>query len=475
MLAKTDLLEDRGRLDYWLIRYSQQQTSSLAPSRAFQAQEGNGSAAMPPLLHEVYPEREDFSFFFLKEEITEDSYTLEEALNLKPDDARALRLYARLSFERSSFEEARDSLVRASKSGPEDPEADMLLSRTYFQLGNRELSEEMYRKAVRGNPDLEDASYLDMIHFYKGEKMPATGKTAAQLMDRETPFESELSNITFRDVGGMDEVKEYLSMNIILPLKKPEMFRAYGKRVGGGILMYGPPGCGKTYIARALAGECNARFYSAGIHDILDMWLGKSERNMHALFQQARENAPSIVFLDEIDALGQKRNPGLATLRGVTDTLLAEMDNVGTSDKPILIIGATNTPWSIDTAFRRPGRFDRVVFVPPPDQKAREDILKLHLRGKPIENIDIEKIASRLERFSGADIRAVVDRSVEKAIKLAIRSGKTELVTGRMLLDAAKEMRPSTDEWLATAYDYVRFSNESGIYDQVKAYLDKDD
>jgi SpoVK/Ycf46/Vps4 family AAA+-type ATPase len=399
---------------------------------------------------------------------------LEEALNLNPNDATALRMYARLCFERNSFEEVRDRLEEAAKNGPEDPESDMLLSRAYLQLGERARSEEFYHKAVKADPNLEDASFLDMIRSGKGEKVPATGKTTWKLVE-ETQFESERTDITFSDVGGMDELKEYLRMNIILPLKKPDMFRTYGKRVGGGILMYGPPGCGKTYIARALAGECNARFYAVGIHDILDMWLGNSEKNMHALFKQARENAPSIVFLDEIDALGQKRgNPSLASLRGVTNTLLAEMDNVGRAERPILVVGATNTPWSVDTALRRPGRFDRVVFVPPPDQRAREEILKVHLRGKPTGDIDVEKVASKLERYSGADIRALVDLAVEQAIKLAMRTGKTELVTGDMLLNAAKGMRPSTSEWLATASDYVRFSNESGIYDQVEIYLKKD-
>ena len=155
------------------------------------------------------------------------------------------------------------------------------------------------------------------------------------------------------------------------------------------------------------------------------------------------------------------------------DTLLTEMENLGQPDKPILVIGATNTPWSVDLALRRPGRFDRVIFVPPPDQKAREEILKLHLRGKPSAEMDIARVASKLEKFSGADIRAVIDRAVEDVIKRAMLSGKTEPITSKSLLDAASSMRPSTTEWLATAYDYVRYSNEGGVYDQVKAYLDK--
>src|SRR2546427_1906512 len=152
---------------------------------------------------------------------------------------------------------------------------------------------------------------------------------------------------------------------------------------------------------------------------------------------------------------------------------MTEMDNLGGVDKPVLVIGATNTPWSVDLALRRPGRFDRVIFVPPPDQKAREQILNLHLRGKPTADLDLANVATKLEKFSGADIQALIDRTVEEAIKRAMSSGKTELITTMDLLDVASGMRPSTTEWLTTAYDYVRYSNEGGVYDQVKAYLDK--
>ncbi len=398
---------------------------------------------------------------------------LEEALALNPDDPKALRMYARLCYERNSFEEARSRLERAGEKGPADPESEMLLSRTYLRLGDRTRAEELYHKAVKGDPRLQDASYLDSIRSDEAEKVPANIRSRKAMVE-DAQFEPERSEINFTDVGGMEELKDYLRMNIILPLKQPDMFRAYGKRVGGGILMYGPPGCGKTYIARALAGECNAKFYAVGIHEILEMWLGQSERNMHALFEQARRTAPAVVFLDEIDALGQKRgNPSLEALRGTTNTLLAEMDKIGNPEKPILVIGATNTPWSVDMALRRPGRFDRVTFVPPPDQKAREEILKLYLRGKPTDEIDVGKVASKLERFSGADIKALVDRAVETAIRRAIGSGKTEQITRGMLLDSAKDIQPSTEEWLATASDYVRFSNQSGMYDQVKTYLEK--
>lgn len=398
---------------------------------------------------------------------------LEQALALKPDNPEALRLSAGLLFRLHLFEKSRDALEMASRKGPADPRSDLLLSGVYLQLGNRRMAEQLYNRAVKADRTLADPSYLSSI---RSSDSPERIRISVDERERGMDFESERAGITFSDVGGMEDVKEYLRMNIIYPLKNPDLFKTYGKRVGGGIMMYGPPGCGKTYLSRALAGECNATFYQVGIHEILDMYLGSSEKNVHKLFETARRNAPAIVFLDEIDALGQKRSSGDSwgrALRGTVGTLLAEMDDLGSPDKPILVIGATNTPWSVDLALRRPGRFDRVVFVPPPDLAAREEILKLHLRGKPTSELDIARIAKKLEKYSGADIRALVDRAVEEAIKRAMRSGKTELITTQNLLDASDGMHPSTVEWLATAYDYVRYSNEGGIYDQVKNYLDR--
>ena len=398
---------------------------------------------------------------------------VEDALRLQPDNSEALRIYAILLYENDSFEQAREALERAALKGTADPKSEMLLSRVYLKLGKVWRADELYNQAVKHDPSLADSSYLRSIASAPASR-PVT--VTPEDENRGIDFESERgARISFDDVGGMSEVKELLRMNIILPLKNPNLFREYGKKVGGGVLMYGPPGCGKTYLSRALAGECDATFYNVGIHEILDMFLGSSEKNMHNLFETARRNAPAILFIDEIDALGQKRGSDSwgRALRGTVDTLLTEMDSLGGPDKSILVIGATNTPWSVDLALRRPGRFDRVIFVPPPDQKAREEILKLHLRGKPTADLDIPRVASKLEKFSGADISAAIDRAVEGAIKQAMLSGKTELITTKNLLDAANGMRPSTTEWLATAYDYVRYSNEGGVYDQVKAYLDK--
>ncbi|HYY90665.1 MAG TPA: AAA family ATPase [Candidatus Dormibacteraeota bacterium] len=397
---------------------------------------------------------------------------LQEALALRPDSPEALRMSAQVCYNRNNFEEARDKLETAAKNGSSDPTADMLLSHVYFRLGDKHRAEAFYQLAVSRNSDLSDRSYSSLVR----PAGPQRQLRVEPAEERSRPdYEGSPTGLSFDDVGGMEEVKEQLRMNIILPLKKPDLFRTYGKRVGGGILMYGPPGCGKTYISKALAGELDATFYLVGIHEILDSFLGRSEKNMHSLFETARRNAPAVVFLDEIDALGQKRGEDSwgRALRGTVDTLLTEMDSLGGFAKPILVIGATNTPWAVDLALRRPGRFDRVIFVPPPDESARQQILRLHLQDKPTENVDVAKIASKIAGFSGADIQSLVDRTVEEAIKKTMRSGQTEPITTNGLLDSTKKMRPSTTEWLATATDYVRYSNQGGFYDQIKDYLDK--
>ena len=166
---------------------------------------------------------------------------------------------------------------------------------------------------------------------------------------------------TSADVGGMESLKEEIRLKIIYPLTHAEMYKAYGKAIGGGILMYGPPGCGKTHLARATAGEIKAGFISVGINDVLDMWIGRSEANLHEIFQQARDNAPCVLFFDEVDALGASRaDMRNSAGRHLINQFLSEMDGINANNEGVLILAATNSPWHVDAAFRRPGRFDRI-------------------------------------------------------------------------------------------------------------------
>ncbi|MCA9068078.1 MAG: ATP-binding protein, partial [Planctomycetaceae bacterium] len=255
-------------------------------------------------------------------------------------------------------------------------------------------------------------------------------------------------------------------------LEHQEMFAAYGKTVGGGVLMYGPPGCGKTHLARATAGEIQGAFLSVGISDVLDMWIGNSERNLHALFEQARRSTPCVLFFDEVDALGARRSDMRQSAgRQLINQFLSELDGVETSNEGVLFLAATNAPWHLDPAFRRPGRFDRVLFVPPPDQEARAAILRILCKGKPVQDIDYQFIAKKTADFSGADLKAVIDLAVEDKLREAMKTGKPLPLTTRDLKTAAKRHRPTTKEWFGTARNHALYANEGGLYDDILHYL----
>ncbi len=289
----------------------------------------------------------------------------------------------------------------------------------------------------------------------------------------ETPTaDIERPDVDFSHVGGMDTVKQEIRLKIILPLQQPELYKAYGKKIGGGILMYGPPGCGKTHLARATAGEVKAGFLSIGISDVLDMWIGQSEKNLHALFEQARSHRPSVLFFDEVDALGANRTDMLKSGgRHLINQFLSELDGVQSSNEGVLILAATNAPWHLDPAFRRPGRFDRIVFVPPPDAPARAAIVRLLVKGKPVDAIDFEAIAKKTEGFSGADLKAVVDLAVETKLTEAMKTGAIQPLATRDLLETAKRHKPTVRDWFETARNHALYSNQSGLYDDILTYL----
>lgn len=282
----------------------------------------------------------------------------------------------------------------------------------------------------------------------------------------------ERFKITFDQLGGLHELKKQASLKIIQPFKNPALFKKFKKSAGGGILLYGPPGCGKSYFARAIAGECNAAFYNIGIDQILDMYVGNSEKNIKALFDTARANRPAVIFIDEIDALGRKRE--LLRHTNMTSTInafLAQMDGVESDNENILIIGATNAPWDVDSAFRRPGRFDRVFFIPPPDEEARGKIFRLYLSELPIDELDYAALAEATPHFSGADISGLVDRVSESVIEEILESGEELLISQEELMETIENVKPTTMEWFEMAKNVVEYANENGIYDELGAYL----
>lgn len=369
-----------------------------------------------------------------------------------------------------------DVLQRSDDYAP----ALVLHAKLLLRSGESQRAAYQYRAALNSDPSIADAELSaqlgmsadptpdDESEVSEGRVRAPGGEEAAH----DAKGHLERPKISFADVGGMEDLKEEIRLKIIYPLTNHDLYKAYGKAAGGGILLYGPPGCGKTYLARATAGELKAGFLSVGIHEVLDMWIGRSERNLHELFETARRHAPCVLFFDEVDALGANRSDLRQSYsRMVINQFLAEMDGAKDSNEGVLILGATNAPWHLDAAFLRPGRFDRVIFVPPPDAPARGEILKLQLTGKPLDSVDYGGLGKKTEGFSGADLKALVDVAIEGKLREALQHGVPKPLSTKDLQAAAKQVRPSTQPWFATARNYALYSNEGGRYDDIVKYL----
>jgi transitional endoplasmic reticulum ATPase len=240
---------------------------------------------------------------------------------------------------------------------------------------------------------------------------------------------AERPDIKLDDVAGLEEVKKALREDVILAFEHPEIYERFKVEAGGGVLMYGPPGNGKTFIAKAVAGEMDAAFYAVDASQIKDKYVGETEKNMRRLFEDAKKNKRAVIFLDEIDALLQRR--GRQKVNAVTQFLiLADGISNLPGDGMLLLLGATNKPWSIDPAVLRPGRFCKQIYVGLPDTEARKGILKFCLRNVPTEEtFDYDEIAKSTEGFSGADVAAICKRARQFTIQRQIDSGKDEFLS----------------------------------------------
>lgn len=288
------------------------------------------------------------------------------------------------------------------------------------------------------------------------------------------PYDVESVGIRLADVGGLSEVKKRLEASFLAPLRNPELRRLYGKSLRGGLLLYGPPGCGKTYLAKAVAGELGAAFIHVSLADVLDMYIGQSERNVKELFEVARSSAPCVLFLDELDAIGQKRSLTRSSgTRTTVNQLLTELDGVGSDNEGVFVLAATNHPWDVDPALRRPGRLDRTLLVLPPDLEAREAILRTHLRDRPVERIDTRRLAKATDGFSGADLAHLCESASENALMESVGSGEVRMIGMADFDQALGEIRPSIRPWMETARNVALYANASGEYDELAKWLRK--
>jgi len=400
----------------------------------------------------------------------ESEQLLKEVLYQQPDHSKGTILLARIYFLQEKYSTSLVILEQQAQLQPNNPEVLLLFARALFKDGSKDQARIQYQKTLKIN-----SSYTDE-EMDKEFRLRQHGKAMEEdedEMDEDDIRNFEKPSINFSHVGGMKYVKDQISLKIINPLKFADLYKAYDKKVGGGILLYGPPGCGKTYIAKATAGEINANFISVGIHDVFDMWLGASEQKLHNFFEVARKNAPCVLFFDEIDALGANRND-MKNHAGkhVINQFLSELDGISSNNDGVLILGATNVPWHIDPAFRRPNRFDRIVFVPPPDLESRKNILEIMLQKKPVKDIDIQALAKKSADYSGADLKAVIDICIEDKLTESFSSGVPTPIQTKDLLKALDKHKPtSVKEWFQAAKNYALYANDTGLYDDIAKYL----
>ncbi len=256
------------------------------------------------------------------------------------------------------------------------------------------------------------------------------------------------------DVAGLEEVKEVVRDTIILPLRKPDVYERFRVRPGGGVLMYGPPGNGKTYIARAIAGELDAAFIAVDLAAVKSKYVGDTAKNLRSIFDEALRHDSAVIFLDEVDALLSRR--GNRRVDSVPQFLMLT-DGLVKTERCLLLLGATNQPWTLDDAVLRPGRLGIHLYVGPPDAEAREGILAIHMRGAPMaEDVSFPDIASKTEGYSGADVAAVCHSAKMMAIKRQIATGNDEQVTQTDLLKALEVIAPSTSPALLEDFERWR-------------------
>ena len=276
----------------------------------------------------------------------------------------------------------------------------------------------------------------------------------------------KVEGISFSNVIGLDNVKEELKRDIIYQIKHAELAKEFKVSMNGGMLLYGPPGCGKTLMVKAVAGETGANLIEVKIHDVLDMWVGNISKAVKKIFDMARKNTPCIVFIDEAEMLGSNRDSTERQpwLREALGTLLIELDGISSQNEGVLVIGSTNAPWMVDSALKRHGRLGKFLFVPMPNREERIGLFRLYLGGRPVgDGIDFEKLAEMAGNCTAADIKVVCDEAAKLAWVDSIDSGKKRSIAMKDMVASIGKERFNAREWYDMAKQHIT-SEDKDLY-----------
>ncbi len=357
---------------------------------------------------------------------------------------------------KEDYDKAIADINKVIELKPEFAEAYYILGLAYEYKSMPDRAIEAYNKALKLNPSFKDAQNRLELTLSQKEKAEKEAKPA-EGGARETKIEDgqikevaflEKPKMNFENVAGMEWLKNIIKRYIVYPFKDPKLAEKYGMRAGGGVMLYGPPGCGKTFIAKATAGECQANFINAKISDIVDMYAGNTEKNLHKVFESARKAAPSIIFFDEMEALGGKREGEQQQhMKMAVNQMLAEMDGIEGTTENILVVGATNMPWDVDPALRRSGRFGTMVYIPPPDWRSRMAIFKLECKNRPVSRIAWYRLAFATMSYSSADIKQVVKEAAMIPWEQEYLTGKGRSITTADFIRVLKQRKSTLPPW----------------------------
>lgn len=407
-----------------------------------------------------------------------DRNELERMLVVDPFDAALRAEYGRLLLEAGEAEAAMAQFGILCKSAPDDARGGQGLAKALLALGRRDEAFEHYERARSLDGFIPDSQLEQGTGVERSEPPPRLkivqggredSGSAGKVVDLG---QAVRERICFDDIAGLEDLKRVIRLQIVEPFLRPSLFARFKKKAGGGVLLYGPPGCGKTMIARAIASECRAEFLSVGISDVLDMYIGESQRKLAAMFTRARASQPCVLFFDEIDALAFARSKAQSEhTRQIVNEFLTQLDGIGNDNQGILVLAATNMPWDVDSAMKRPGRFSRQIFVPPPDAPARAHMVNLKLRGVPHAGVDASALAEITPHYSGADIDGLIEAAKDRVIEDHVQGMSERVITQADMVQAVQGLHPSTLDWLRTASNLVKYAGADDSYRDVERYL----